>query len=365
MSSSVQQLDSTAPVGRGHEPKTARFVRGGYKTLLTADARRMIMLLVALGLLIAIFSALSGGREVLLSNLLNIATSGSLLGIVAVGEVVVMIAGGLDISVGSTAGLVSSVTAVVMVGSHENVAAGILAGLAVGVAAGLVNGLMVAYVGVNSVIATLATYSAYAGLALLVTGGQEIGIASNFFNVLGTGSALGVPYLVWVLIVVSLIGNLVMRYTDIGRQVYAVGGSIRAARRGDQSQSLFDHGLRRERAVRSCRRGAPRRADGVGSAERGFGRARAHGDHCDPARRSTPGRWQRLGARCAPRGSVTRHSGQRAASHRHSGVLAAGGDRGSARNRRRTAELPAAHRPCASCQPALRRLRGLASVRPA
>lgn len=228
MGSALSELDPM-PSGPARPPYAARLVRGGRRVLGGTDARRMLMLLVALGLLIGAFSGLSNGREVLPSNLLNIATSASLLGIVSVGEVVVMIAGGLDISIGSTAGLVSSVTAVVMVDSHESVVAGVFVGLAVGVAAGLVNGLMVAYVGVNSVIATLATYSAYAGLALLATSGQEIGIASNFFNVLGTGSGLGVPYLVWVLLVVCLIGIFVMRYTDIGRQIYAVGGSPRAA----------------------------------------------------------------------------------------------------------------------------------------
>jgi ribose/xylose/arabinose/galactoside ABC-type transport system permease subunit len=228
MTSITDNLQPAAPASAAPEPGAAR--AAVMRRFLEGDGRRMIMLLVALGLLIGVFSGLSSGREVLVSNILNIATSGSLLGIVAVGEVVVMIAGGLDISIGSTAGLVSSVTAVVMVDSHESVVAGILAGLAVGVAAGLVNGVMVAYVGVNSVIATLATYSAYAGLALLATNGQEIGIASNFFSVLGTGSGLGVPYLVWVLLVVCLTGGFVMRYTDVGRQVYAVGGSIRAAR---------------------------------------------------------------------------------------------------------------------------------------
>lgn len=190
----------------------------------------MLMLLVSLGVLLLLFSSLSSGRELLVSNLLNIGTSASLLGIVAVGEVVVMIAGGLDISVGSTAALVSSVTAVVMLHTSESAVIGVVVGLGVGLSAGLLNGLIVAYVGVNSVIATLATFSAYAGLALLTTGGQEVGIANGFFNNLGIGTALGVPYLLWTLVVVCLVGIFVMGFTDIGRQVYAVGGSKRASR---------------------------------------------------------------------------------------------------------------------------------------
>jgi ribose transport system permease protein len=200
------------------------------RLLKSSEAGRLIMLVVALGLLIAVFTGLSGGSEVRPANLLDIATSGALLGIVSVGEVVVMIAGGLDISVGSAAGLVSSVTAIAMMHTHQNVAVGIVAGLAVGLAAGLFNGILVAYFGVNAVIATLATYSGYTGVALLATNGQEVGIASPAMTTLGTGGFLGVPYLVWVLLTVGLAGILIMRYTDIGRQIYAVGGSTRAAR---------------------------------------------------------------------------------------------------------------------------------------
>lgn len=195
-----------------------------------SERRRLVILVASLVGLLALFTALSGGRELLTTNLVNIGSSAALLGIVAVGEVVVMIAGGLDISVGASAGLVSTVVAVAMQHSHQSAIIGIAAGLAMGFAAGMVNGIMVAYVEINSVIATLATYSAYAGIALLVTNGQEVGVFNGFFNTLGTGSALGLPYLLWAWLLVCAIGIVVMAFTDIGRQVYAVGGGERAAK---------------------------------------------------------------------------------------------------------------------------------------
>jgi ribose transport system permease protein len=114
--------------------------------------------------------------------------------------------------------------------SHQGTLAGLLVGLAVGAAAGLLNGVLVAYFGVNAVIATLATFSAYTGIAFLATGGQQVGVSNSFLNTLGTGKFAGIPLTLLVLIAVALIGMAAMRYTDIGRRVYAVGGSARAAR---------------------------------------------------------------------------------------------------------------------------------------
>ncbi|MBO0805834.1 MAG: ABC transporter permease, partial [Nocardiopsaceae bacterium] len=199
---------------------------------LTVD----LALVAALVVLLAVFGVASDGREFFEANLVNILDSGSILGVVAVGEVIVMISGNLDISVGSGAGLVTAVLAVVMTHAHAGLALGLVAAVATGLGAGLVNGVAVAYARVNSVIATLATYSAYLGVALLVTGGQEVGIDSSALGTLGTGSFLGtgsagsVPYLVIVLVVVTAVAAAGMRYSLGGHRVYAVGGSERASR---------------------------------------------------------------------------------------------------------------------------------------
>lgn len=191
---------------------------------------RLVALVASVILLMVIFEITSHGKEFNTSNVVDIFDSGSVLGIVAVGEVIVMIAGGLDISVGSNAGLVTAVAAVVMADTHQNVLAGIVVSLAVGAAAGAVNGIMVAYVGVNSVIATLATYSAFLGIALLATNGTQVGVPSAFFDSLGTGKAGPIPFLVIVFVVLAVAGILFMRYTVPGRKIYAVGSSQRAAR---------------------------------------------------------------------------------------------------------------------------------------
>jgi L-arabinose transport system permease protein len=203
--------------------------RAGVLASVSRDLYVDLALIAALAVLLVVFGVASNGREFLETNLVSILDSGSILGVVTIGEVIVMISGNLDISVGSTAGLVTAALAQVMAHSHANLAVGLVTAVAVGLVAGVINGAAVAYARVNSVIATLATYSAYLGVALLVTNGQEVGINSSFLGTLGTGSVLSVPYLVIVLIVATAIAMAFMRHSLGGHRVYAVGGSQQAS----------------------------------------------------------------------------------------------------------------------------------------
>lgn len=212
-------------------PERSAGLRGpSILTSLSRDLYVDLALIVALVVLLAVFGAASDGREFLESNLVSILSSGSILGVIAVGEVIVMISGNLDISVGSGAGLVTATLAEVMAHTHANLALGLVTAVATGLVAGLINGAAVAYARVNSVIATLATYSAFLGVALLATNGQEVGIDSSALGTLGTGRVGSIPYLVVVLIVVTIIATALMRHSLGGHRVYAVGGSEQASR---------------------------------------------------------------------------------------------------------------------------------------
>ena len=204
--------------------------RSGLPASITRDLYVDLALVAALVVLLVVFGAASHGREFLETNLVSILDAGSILGVVTIGQVIVMISGNLDISVGSNAGLVTAALAEAMAHSHANLALGLVVAVAVGLVGGAVNAAAVAYARVNSVIATLATYSAYLGVALLVTNGQEVGIDSSALGTLGTGSIASVPYLVIVLIVVTVIGMTLMRHSLGGHRVYAVGGSQQASR---------------------------------------------------------------------------------------------------------------------------------------
>ena len=169
-------------------------------------------------------------------NLLNIGQNISVVGLVAIGVTIVIVSAGLDISVGSIAG-VASVVSAIMVTTVGTVFGGVVMGVTAGAALGLINAAVITYLRVNPVIATLATFSAFRGLAFLIApGGRPIGVLDPNFTWLGSGRLFategfpGIPVSLVILIGVAVIAHFVLRYTVFGRSVYAMGGNPVAAR---------------------------------------------------------------------------------------------------------------------------------------
>ncbi len=169
-------------------------------------------------------------------NLMNIGMNLSVVGILGVGMTIVIVSSGLDISVGSIAGAASVVSAILvtMVGT---VPGGVVAGIAIGAVLGVVNAAIINWLRVNPVVATLATFSAYRGLAFLIApGGRPIGVLDQDFAWIGSGRVLefgefpGIPVALILLIIIAAIGHFVLRSTVFGRSVYAMGGNPAAAR---------------------------------------------------------------------------------------------------------------------------------------
>jgi ribose transport system permease protein len=188
-----------------------------------------VSLLIALAVLVAVITTQTD-KFWLPANLLNIGVAVSLVGLVAVVQTVVIVSGGLDISVGSIAGLASVTAALALQSTGNNTALGILAALAAGVACGIVNGLIITVLRVNPVIATLATLSAFRGVALLVTNGSAIGVLDERFNEIGSGRPFGIPIPIIILAAFALLIHILLRYTVWGRNIYAMGGNPIAAR---------------------------------------------------------------------------------------------------------------------------------------
>jgi ribose transport system permease protein len=111
-------------------------------------------------------------------------------------------------------------------------AVGIIAALVAGLACGLLNGVIIIYGRVNAVIATLATLAAYKGLAQILSGGRSQGYTGSdpVFTALARGTFMGIPLLIWIFAAVALAAGLFLKYTDIGRNIYAIGGNPTAAR---------------------------------------------------------------------------------------------------------------------------------------
>ena len=163
-------------------------------------------------------------------NLNNILVQSSIMAVIAIGMSFVIIGGGFDLSVGSTAALSGCIAAMVML--KAGIAAGMVAGVLAGAGVGLINGFIIAYLRVNPFITTLGTMVLVRGLVFLITGGAPVegdeGLPSAFVG-FGSARVLGLHALVWVPLVLLVVLSWVMHATPFGRHVYASGGGREAA----------------------------------------------------------------------------------------------------------------------------------------
>lgn len=190
-----------------------------------------ISLVGALLVVLVLFGVLND-NYLSLSNMQVIAEAATITGLLAIVQTVVIICGGLDISVGSQVGVASVVSAMVFTTTGSGAVLGMAAAVGVGLLVGALNGVVIVYGRVNPTIATLAGLAAYKGLAQLLSDGRAQGYVLNddLFVFLGRGKIAGLPVMVWILVVVAVTVHLLLKYTDVGRNLYAIGGNDTAAR---------------------------------------------------------------------------------------------------------------------------------------
>jgi ribose transport system permease protein len=199
-------------------------------------------LLVALLAIVVTFSRLNE-NYLTWRSLELIVVSVTIVGLLAVMETVAIIIGGIDISVGSQVGMCAVVTAMVFAGTGDGVSGGnaliaMCAGLGTGAAMGLLNGSIIVYGRVNPIIATLAMLVAYKGFAQVISSGESQGFVSgdDVFASIGSKpgarweTVLGLPVMIWIFGLVALAVHVMLKYTDMGRNIYAIGGNATAAR---------------------------------------------------------------------------------------------------------------------------------------
>jgi len=162
-----------------------------------------------------------------LSNIINILRQNSFNLLLSLGVTMVILAGGIDLSIASVAALASCVCATVMMA--KGVPLGVFAGLAVGLAAGFVNGALITNLRLPPLVGTLGTDAMFRGFALLVTGGNVIFGLPQSFMFLGRGLAWGMPIPVIIAAVALVIGHFVLSQTRLGVEIYATGGNRDAA----------------------------------------------------------------------------------------------------------------------------------------
>jgi len=185
-------------------------------------------LVLALIALVIILSTLSD-RFLTQSNIINVLRQISINAIIAAGMTVVIIGRGIDLSVGSLLALTGVVGASLAVGGLPAGIA-IAAALGIGLAMGVFNGAFVAYAGIAPFIVTLAGLTIFRGMALAFTDGRPVSGLPPAFMTIGYGSFLGLPVPIWIMLGFLVVTHVILRYTALGRAIYAIGGNEEAAR---------------------------------------------------------------------------------------------------------------------------------------
>ena len=204
---------------------------GGLRALGLRFDVRNLSLLGVLAALVAVGGLTEPEAFLDTGNLQLILTQSSVIGVVTVGMTLVIIGGGIDLSVGAMVAL-ASVWATTLATQDFGFAGILFTAVIVGLAAGLVNGVLIAYGRMVPFIATLAMLASARGLALQITDGKTQIVTVQSVLDLGLPDAyvLGIPPLVLVFAAVTVVGWLILNRTTFGRRTVAIGGNAEAAR---------------------------------------------------------------------------------------------------------------------------------------
>lgn len=190
----------------------------------------LVVLVVILALFVPHFLALQ--------NIFNVLRNSSYLVIMAAGQMLVLIVGGFDLSVGAVVALTSVSSALVMAGLKVSLAdepgiivfLGVAAGIGSGLAVGLVNGLCVAFLRISPFMVTLGSMSIATGVALLLTNGIPVyGMPKVYVDEFGRGLWMQLPTAVYLAAVIVALVWMMQNFTRMGRYIFAIGGNLQAA----------------------------------------------------------------------------------------------------------------------------------------
>lgn len=203
--------------GRRRDTALVRFWRWEASGILVALVVLMVLLSLATDNFLSSY------------NMSVVARQAAFVGLVALGQTLVLMVGGIDLSVGAAAGLSAMIGSIALTqwGVHPYLV--IPFTMAFGMALGLINGIFVAGLRLNPFIVTLATWEIFAGMTLVITEGYPIRPLGEQFGFFGKGTILGVPVPVVLFIVAGLVLIWMLRQTRFGRNIYAVGGNHDAA----------------------------------------------------------------------------------------------------------------------------------------
>ncbi|MBC3946284.1 ABC transporter permease [Erwinia persicina] len=192
--------------------------------------RLQVLMLVAV---LVLFSLTLGGRFFSVGNFQSIASQLPVLGLLALGMGVTMLTGGINLSIIASANACSLLMAALIVAHPDQpqwIALALLAGLALAVAIGVVNGVLIAVIGVSPILATLGTMTLIAGLNILLSDGAVISGFPPLIQMLGNGDIAGVPLSLLLFLAVAALMWLLLERTTLGRAILLLGSNEKATR---------------------------------------------------------------------------------------------------------------------------------------
>jgi len=217
-----------APDGGGSGTGKSRLQRA-----LSGSVGRNLGLVLALIVIVIVGAVTASDTFLTVNTLLTILRQASIIGVISIGMTLVIISGGIDLSVGSVMGLasvVATIAAIQDLADDLHWVVMVVVALAVGLAAGLINGIVIAYGKVVAFMATLAMLVAARGLAEILANKRTLQVRDRGFIQFMNLDILGVDMLIWIFAIVAALGWILLNRTTFGRRTVAIGGNREAAR---------------------------------------------------------------------------------------------------------------------------------------
>jgi ribose transport system permease protein len=212
---------------------SARNEKTGLQKVMSGSVGRNLGLVLALLALVVVGAITAGENFTTFSNALVILRQASIIGVISIGMTLVIIAGGIDLSVGSVMGLasiVATLAAIQDLADQTHWIFMIVIALLVGLGAGLINGVVIAYGNVVAFMATLAMLVAARGLAEILAERRTLIVEDRGFISFMNSDVIGVDILIWIFAIVAALGWVLLNRTTFGRRTVAIGGNREAAR---------------------------------------------------------------------------------------------------------------------------------------
>lgn len=202
---------------------------GAFRAFLKRQDNWNIIGLIITLIIVMALASITSPYFLSVKNFLNIGQAISIRGIIAIGLTIVLITGGLDLSIAAVAA-VAGMTAAALINAQVNGWLAAILALIVAGGLGAINGTIIVKFRINPIIATLGTLLLFRGLAYVVSGGNNIVIGVNTWSFLGRGFFLGIPVSLIIYLVLLVLAYLFLRFTIIGNYIYAIGGNSEACR---------------------------------------------------------------------------------------------------------------------------------------